>query len=99
MLSCALRAAPGVVVTATVGLLLAASPALTFELSYAQTSVVALVCFTMAFFALRADRPFLAGLAIGTLVYKPQLGLVAADDELGRKLQDAMLPGPKRLSR
>ncbi len=58
--------------------LLLAAPALHFDLSYAQTSALALACFTVAFLALRAGRPWIAGLAIGSLVYKPQLGLAAA---------------------
>jgi transcriptional regulator with XRE-family HTH domain len=33
-----------------------------------------------------------------TLGLVQQLGRVAAEDELGRKLQDAALPGPKRSS-
>ena len=34
--------------------------------------------FTLAFFALRAQREFLAGLAFGCLIFKPQLGLPLA---------------------
>jgi alpha-1,2-mannosyltransferase len=34
--------------------------------------------FTLAFLALENDRPLLAGLAIGSLIFKPQLGLAAA---------------------
>ena len=40
-----------------------------------QTTVIALVLVTAAYFALRAHRPFLAGLALGSLFYKPSLGL------------------------
>lgn len=58
--------------------LLLAAPALRFELGFAQTAAIGLVCLTAAFFALRANRFFLAGLAIGSLVYKPQLGIAAA---------------------
>lgn len=43
-----------------------------------QNSALALGAFTAAFFCLRADRPLLAGMAIGLLAYKPQLGLMAA---------------------
>ena len=39
---------------------------------------MALACFTLAFFALRSQREFLAGLALGCLIFKPQLGLAAA---------------------
>lgn len=59
-------------------LLLVAAPALHYTLGFVQISAIALVCFTAAFLALRADRPFLAGLAIGSLIYKPPLGIAAA---------------------
>jgi hypothetical protein len=63
---------------ATTAVLLIAAPALYFVMTFAQSSAIGLVCLTTAFLALRANRPFLAGLAIGSLIYKPQLGLVAA---------------------
>jgi hypothetical protein len=59
-------------------LLLVAAPALRFDLGFAQISAIGLALVTAGFFALRANRLFLAGLAIGSLAYKPQLGLVAA---------------------
>jgi hypothetical protein len=62
----------------TVALLLVADPTLYFALRFAQASPLGLLCVTGAFFALRANRPFVAGLAIGSLIYKPQLGLAAA---------------------
>lgn len=62
----------------TVLVLLVAAPALHFDLGFSQVSVLGLVCVTGGFFALRANRPFLAGLAIGSLAYKPPLGLVVA---------------------
>ncbi len=62
----------------TVILLAAASPAFFNLVAHGQNSAIALACFTAAFFALRHERRFLAGLAIGTLIYKPQLGLAAA---------------------
>ena len=62
----------------TVALLLFADPALHYALSFAQISAIGLLCVTVAFLALRAQRPFVAGLAIGSLIYKPQLGLAAA---------------------
>ncbi|MGO9084368.1 MAG: glycosyltransferase family 87 protein [Candidatus Sulfotelmatobacter sp.] len=37
-----------------------------------QISVLLLVCFTAAFLAFRADRDWLAGVALGLLVFKPQ---------------------------
>ncbi len=62
----------------TVAILGAAAPAFFNLVAHGQNSAVALACFTAAFLALRQGRPFLAGLAIGALVFKPQLGLVAA---------------------
>lgn len=37
-----------------------------------QLSVVVLACFTLAFLALHRDRPWLAGFALGFLIFKPQ---------------------------
>ncbi|HMK23100.1 MAG TPA: glycosyltransferase family 87 protein, partial [Terriglobales bacterium] len=37
-----------------------------------QISALILACFTAAYFAFRTHRPFLAGLALGSLVFKPQ---------------------------
>jgi alpha-1,2-mannosyltransferase len=62
----------------TAFVLLLAAPALRFDLAFAQISAIGLACVTAGFFALRANRLFLAGLAIGSLAYKPQLGLAAA---------------------
>jgi hypothetical protein len=59
-------------------ILAAAYPAFFYLLAHGQNSAVALACVTAAYLALRARRPWLAGVAIGTLVFKPQLGLVAA---------------------
>src|SRR5579862_5985529 len=42
---------------------------------WGQTSALALACFTAAFLAFRTKRDFLAGLAIGFLIFKPQLAL------------------------
>ena len=47
-------------------------------IAWGQTSGLALACFTAAYFALRSQRWFLAGLALGCLVFKPQLGLATA---------------------
>jgi len=55
-----------------------AYPAFFHLIVWGQTSALALACFTAAYLALRADRKFLAGLAIGCLMIKPQLGLAAA---------------------
>lgn len=69
----------------TTGVLLVAAPALHFALGWSQISAIGLVCVTAAFLALRANRLFLAGLAIGLLAYKPQLGLAAAFVFLGAR--------------
>ena len=63
---------------ATVFILAAAYPALLHLLAWGQTSALALACFSAAYLALRSRKMFLAGIAIGCLIFKPQLGLVAA---------------------
>ena len=63
---------------ATTALLALAAPPLHYVLGFVQVSALGLACATGGFLALRAKRPFLAGLAIGALVYKPPLGIVAA---------------------
>jgi hypothetical protein len=55
-----------------------AFPGLFHLLSFGQTSALPLLCFTLAFLALRADYAWLAGFAIGSLIFKPQLGVAAA---------------------
>ena len=62
----------------TVLILAIAFPGFFHLLAWGQTSGLALACFTLAYLALRSDRPLLAGLAIGFLIFKPQLGLAAA---------------------
>lgn len=62
----------------TVLLLAIAFPGFFHLIVWGQTSAVALACFTAAFFLLRDERPFLAGLALGCLIFKPQLGIAAA---------------------
>lgn len=62
----------------TVLILAIAFPGLFHLLAWGQTSGLALLCFTLALLALWSDRRFLAGLAIGMLIFKPQLGLAAA---------------------
>ncbi len=59
-------------------LLATAYPAFFHLVVWGQSSALALVCFSGAYLALRADRRFLAGVAIGCLMVKPQLGLAAA---------------------
>jgi alpha-1,2-mannosyltransferase len=62
----------------TVVILALAFPAFWHLIAWGQTSALALACFTVMFFALRARREFLAGLALGCLIFKPQLALAAA---------------------
>jgi alpha-1,2-mannosyltransferase len=40
-----------------------------------QTAAIALVCITMGYLAFRSGQPLLAGFALGSLFYKPSLGL------------------------
>jgi alpha-1,2-mannosyltransferase len=63
--------------SATVAFALGA-PGLHFALSYGQASVIGLICFTGLWLALRTGRFFAAGVAVGALAYKPQLGVAAA---------------------
>lgn len=63
---------------ATVFVLALAFPGFFHLVVWGQSSALALVCFTLAFLALRDHRDFLAGLALGMLICKPQLGLAAA---------------------
>lgn len=67
-----LRAEPWTVLIAAL-----AFPGFFHLILWGQTSGLALLCFTLAFLALGKNRPFLAGLAIGSLIFKPQLGLAA----------------------
>ncbi len=62
----------------TVLILAIAFPGFFHLLAWGQTSGLALLCFTLAYLALRSQQPLLAGLAIGSLIFKPQLGLAAA---------------------
>jgi alpha-1,2-mannosyltransferase len=62
----------------TVALLAAAFPAFFHLIAWGQASALALACFTAAFFLLRHKRKFSAGLILGCLIFKPQLGLAAA---------------------
>lgn len=62
----------------TVALLAAAYPAFFHLIAWGQTSAAALACFTLMFFLLRDKRDFLAGVVMGCLIFKPQLGLAAA---------------------
>lgn len=62
----------------TVALVAMAFPAFFHLIAWGQTSALALACFTVGFLLLRDEREFAAGLALGCLIFKPQLGLAAA---------------------
>jgi glycosyl transferase family 87 len=62
----------------TVSILALAFPAFWHLVAWGQTSALALAFFTLAFFALRTEREVLAGLALGCLIFKPQLAIAAA---------------------
>jgi hypothetical protein len=62
----------------TIAILALAFPAFWHLVAWGQTSALALACFTLAYLALRAQREFLAGLALGCLIFKPQLAIAAA---------------------
>jgi alpha-1,2-mannosyltransferase len=59
-------------------MLAVAFPAFFHLIAWGQTSALALACFTLMFFLLRDRREFAAGLVLGCLIFKPQLGLAAA---------------------
>ena len=62
----------------SVALCVLAYPAFWHLIVWGQTSAPALGCFVLAYLALSSHQKFLAGLALGCLIYKPQLGLAAA---------------------
>ena len=62
----------------TVAIVAMAFPAFFHLIAWGQTSALALACFTAMFFLLRERRTFLAGIVLGCLIFKPQLGLAAA---------------------
>jgi len=55
--------------------LAAGFPACYLLIAFGQSSTIALIAVTAAYFALRARRPWLAGLALGALFYKPSFGV------------------------
>jgi Glycosyltransferase family 87 len=61
----------------TMFLLAAAYPAFVHLIVWGQNSALPLLCFTLAYLALRFEKPFPAGLALGCLVFKPQLAVAA----------------------
>jgi len=62
----------------TVLILALAFPAFWHLIAWGQTSALALAFFTLAFVSLRSQREFLAGLALGCIIFKPQLGFASA---------------------
>ncbi len=62
----------------TVCIIALAFPAFWHLIAWGQTSALALACFTAAFLAMKTKRDFFAGLALGSLIFKPQLALAAA---------------------
>jgi hypothetical protein len=63
---------------ALVAILAAGSPAFFTLIRYAQLSGLSLLLLSLALVALVRDRRFLAGVVIGLMVFKPQLGVVIA---------------------
>lgn len=61
----------------TVAILAAGFPGFFNVIAWGQTSAIALACFTILYFLMRQKRHFLAGLVLGCLIFKPQLGLAA----------------------
>jgi glycosyl transferase family 87 len=59
-----------------VALLAAASPLFLSLFRYAQLSAMTLVLLSLALAAIRRNRGFLAGIALGTMIFKPTLGVV-----------------------
>lgn len=59
-------------------ILAAGFPAFVHLIAWGQTFALALACFTLVFFMLRGESTFAAGLILGCLIFKPQLGLAAA---------------------
>jgi hypothetical protein len=59
-----------------VALLAAASPLFLSLFRYAQLSAITLLLLSLALAAIRRDRGFLAGVALGTMIFKPTLGVL-----------------------
>jgi hypothetical protein len=62
----------------TVLILAIAFPGLFHLIVWGQTSGLALLCFSVGFLAINSEHHFLAGLALGSLIFKPQLALAPA---------------------
>jgi hypothetical protein len=61
-----------------VALLCFAYPVFFHLIAWGQTSALALACFTGGFLLLRSEYEFAAGIALGCVVFKPQLGMAFA---------------------
>ena len=61
----------------TVAIATVAFPAFFNLIAWGQTSALALACFTLALLFLRQRSEFLAGICLGCLIFKPQLGIAA----------------------
>jgi alpha-1,2-mannosyltransferase len=74
---CLWRISPGLQPYGTpVAVLAAGAPALFSLLRYAQLSALSLLLLSLAVVAHARGRRFLAGVMVGTMVFKPQLGIV-----------------------
>jgi alpha-1,2-mannosyltransferase len=62
----------------SVFLLAAAFPGFFYLVASGQNAAIALVAFTASYLCFRGKQPFLAGMALGLLMYKPQFGVMAA---------------------
>jgi alpha-1,2-mannosyltransferase len=62
----------------TVLLAAIAFPGISQLLAWGQTAGLALLFFTLSYLALRNKQDFVTGIAIGCLIFKPQMGLPAA---------------------
>jgi hypothetical protein len=61
----------------TVAVCAAAYPGFFEQVAHGQCAIVSLACVTLAYLALHAGRPVLAGVAVGALAFKPTLAATA----------------------
>lgn len=62
----------------TIVILAVALPAFFNLIAFGQNSAIALCAFVLTYLGLKNRKPFFAGMALGLLFYKPQLGIAAA---------------------
>lgn len=62
----------------TIAILALAFPAFFNLIAFGQNSAAALLAFVLAYLGLRDRKPFFSGMALGLLLYKPQLAIAAA---------------------